>query len=171
MAPAFSGSRLVFNFDANELLAQKEMRQAIYHALDSQEMIDKLASGVGEVSNAGILPPAHIMYNPDVIQYDYNLEQADALLDELGYSEVGEDGIRVNENGERLSFELLASSSDSSLLFVEQMARAGIEFVVTVHRVEDLRTKGCRFGIRGGDCRTCWFGRRRRLLKRTLRRR
>ena len=130
--PAFSGSRLLFNMDSNALLATKEMRQAIYYAFDSQEMLDKLASGIGEISNAGILPPAHIMYNPDVKQYVHNLDKADELLDALGYSEVGSDGIRVNSKGERLSFKLLSSGADSSKLFIEQMERAGIEFVATV---------------------------------------
>ncbi len=132
--PAFSGNRLLFNMEANELLAARELRQAIYYAMDSQEMIDKIGGGIGEVSNAGLLPPAHIMYNPDVKQYEHDLDKADALLDALGYAEVGEDGIRVNENGERLSFELLASERegrvDNAKLFAEQMARAGIEFVV-----------------------------------------
>ena len=173
--PAFSGNRLLFNMEANELLATKEMRQAIYYAMDSQEMIDKIGNGIGEFSNAGILPPAHIMYNPDVTKYDYDLEKADALLDALGYSEVGEDGIRVNEDGERLSFELLASNrsgrTENATLFAEQMARAGIEFVVTSmdgSTQEEL--------VANNEFETAIVGhagleRRRGLSERTLRRR
>jgi peptide/nickel transport system substrate-binding protein len=74
------------------------------------------------------------MYNSDVKQYEHDLDKAAELLDALGYSEVGEDGIRINTDGERLSFELLASDRmgrvDTAKLFSEQMARAGIEFVV-----------------------------------------
>ena len=132
--PAFSGSRLLFNMSCNQVLAQKEFRQAVYYAFDSAEMIAKIGGGLGELSNPGILPPAHIMYNPDVKQYDHSEDMANEILDKLGYSEIGEDGIRMNSEGERLSFELLASERngrlDTAKLFAEQMARVGIEFVV-----------------------------------------
>jgi len=132
--PAFSGSRLVFNMDAHELLATKKFRQAVYYAFDSQEVIEKIGSGLGELSNPGILPPAHQLYNPNVKKYDHDIGRADRLLDELGYSRVGDDGIRVNAAGERLSFELYGSQRhgrlDTAKLFAEQMERAGIEFRV-----------------------------------------
>lgn len=132
--PAFSGSRLLFNMNANELLSQKEFRQAIYYAFDTNEMIEKIGGGLGEKSNPGILPPAHNMYNPNVKKYDHSLEQSGELLDKLGYSEFDSDGIRMDKKGNRLSLDLLGSERegrfDTAKLFAEQMARVGIELKV-----------------------------------------
>lgn len=128
--PAFSGNRILFNFNSNPLLASKEFRQAVSYAVDTKELIEKLGRGVGEPSNAGLLPPHHIMYNPKVHQYDVDLKKSAELLAGLGYTQTDANGIRLNEKGEKLSFDLLASEKSlrPAELLREQLLRAGIEF-------------------------------------------
>lgn len=58
-----------------------------------------------------------------------NLRAANKLLDEAGWT-VGSDGMRVNENGERLQMEILAYSPDWDRInnpFIENLRRAGID--------------------------------------------
>ena len=80
------------------------VRQAISHAIDKQTVIDANYLGKGEVGRSFVTPLAWI-FNPDAPQFGYDLDAANALLDEAGWT-VGDDGVRANADGERLAFTL-----------------------------------------------------------------
>ncbi|ASM74731.1 heme-binding protein A (plasmid) [Pseudosulfitobacter pseudonitzschiae] len=65
-------------------MTKKKVRQAIYHAIDRQAIVDALVKGSSEVINAGCAP---IQFGCDlsVATYDYDPEKAKALLAEAGY--------------------------------------------------------------------------------------
>lgn len=70
--------------DPDGPMTKKEVRQAIYHAIDRQAIVDALVKGSSEVVNAGCAP---IQFGCDltVKSYDYDPEKAKALLAEAGY--------------------------------------------------------------------------------------
>ena len=70
--------------DPDGPMTKKEVRQAIYHAIDRQAIVDALVKGSSEVINAGCAP---IQFGCDlsVTTYDYDPEKAKALLAEAGY--------------------------------------------------------------------------------------
>jgi len=130
-SPGFWGYRLLFNMGDHPVLRHKEMRQAISYAIDSKELINKVARGAAVPGSAGILPPDHVMYNPDIKQYDLNLKKAEELLAGLGYDKLDTNGIRQNKDGEKLSFNLLAGGEVRlAEVLKEQLAKAGIEIKV-----------------------------------------
>jgi peptide/nickel transport system substrate-binding protein len=100
------GLRIVFlQFDLTlPIFSDPRVRQAISHAIDRQTVIDALLLGKGEVGRSFITPLSWI-FNEDAPQYPFDLDAAAALLDEAGWTQ-GEDGVRVNEAGERLAFTL-----------------------------------------------------------------
>jgi len=142
-SPGFWGYRLLFNMKDYPVWRQKELRQAIAYAIDAQELIDKVARGAAVPGSAGILPPDHVMYNPGVKQYRPDLQKAGELLAKLGYDRRGENGIRINQKGEKLSFNLLVSSGEVRLaeLLKEQLAKAGMEIKV---QSVDMKTRDAR---------------------------
>ncbi|QFT59485.1 Glutathione-binding protein GsiB precursor [Sulfitobacter sp. THAF37] len=70
--------------DPDGPMTDKKVRQAIYHAIDRQAIVDALVKGSSEVVNAGCAP---IQFGCDqsVKTYDYDPEKAKALLAEAGY--------------------------------------------------------------------------------------
>ncbi len=100
------GLRVIFlHFDLTlPLFSDSRVRKAISHAVDKQTVIDALLLGKGEVARSFITPLSWI-FNPDAPDYPYDPEQAANLLDEAGWT-LGNDGVRVNANGERLAFTL-----------------------------------------------------------------
>ncbi len=142
-SPGFWGYRLLFNMGDYPVLRHKELRQAIAYAIDTKELIEKVARGAAVPGSAGILPPDHVMYNPNVKQYKPDLQKAGELLAKLGYDKLDERGIRQNQKGEKLSFNLLVSSGEVRLAEVlkEQLARAGIEIKV---QSVDMKTRDAR---------------------------
>ena len=55
------------------------------------------------------MPPDSWLYNSNAVQYDFNLNSANAILDELG-SRVGADGRRTL-NGSPIELTLLTSGT------------------------------------------------------------
>ena len=81
-------------------------RRALIHAMDREAMVDALFDGLQPVSHSNVAPFDRI-YNPDVVQYDYDPELSTALLSELGWT-PGADGIlqRTTADGRTVRFEL-----------------------------------------------------------------
>jgi len=126
--PGLWGYRLLFNME-NPAFRHREFRQAVWHAIDADELIEKIARGAAVPGSAGILPPDHVMYNSGVKQYDHDPEKAKELLNGLGLS--------------NLSFNLLVANDEVRLAEVlkEQLAKAGIELKV---QSVDMKTRDAR---------------------------
>ena len=68
---------------SHEPLDQLEVRQAIAHALNRQEVIDNFYAGRGEVAHQ-FMPPDLFGYADEVTEYEYDPERAQELLEEAG---------------------------------------------------------------------------------------
>ena len=127
--PGLSVTRLYFNFD-EEAMAVKEIRQAMYHAVNLDEIVEKAYGGAGYPGSAGHVQPGTPWYNPDVRQYAYDVETAKKMLSEAGAADSNGDGI-LEYNGEEMSYTLTFTENDEKLaeLLVTYMKAVGIELV------------------------------------------
>ena len=127
--PGLSVTRLYFNFD-EEAMAVKEIRQAMYHAVNLDEIVEKAYGGAGYPGSAGHVQPGTPWYNPDVRQYAYDVETAKKMLSEAGAADSNGDGI-LEYNGEEMSYTLTFTENDEKLaeLLVYYMKAVGIELV------------------------------------------
>lgn len=112
----YTFSFIAFNLDPTKtpLFQDVKVRQALFHALDRQAMVDSIMLGFAEVAN-GTQATMSEAYAPDKITtvYDYDPEKANQMLDEAGWV-AGSDGIR-EKDGVKLSFKILyASGSPTS---------------------------------------------------------
>jgi len=64
----------------------KRVRQAIWHAIDRQAIIDTMFKGHAELLNAP-LSPYDFGYDPDLKGLEYNPDKAKSLLKEAGYAD------------------------------------------------------------------------------------
>lgn len=123
-----------YNLDPEKtpLFQQREVRQALFYALDRQSIVDNIQLGMAEVAH-GTQPVLSPAYAPDQINtiYNYDPDKANQLLDEAGWT-LGEDGVRVNADGLRLAFEVMYSAgspaTDQMVAYIQDAWRAiGVE--------------------------------------------
>jgi len=116
-----------FNLE-NPILADKNVRKAIAHALDRQELVNRVLAGQSAIAHS-LVPPISPLFNPNTPVYDFNLDRAKALLDASGWT-PGADGIRT-KGGQRLSFKYQSTNAAvrqrTMPLVKDQLAKAGIE--------------------------------------------
>ncbi|MBW7886075.1 MAG: hypothetical protein H3C34_26285, partial [Caldilineaceae bacterium] len=110
-------------------LAEKEVRQAMLHAIDRQRIIDDLWQGVAQVAHSNI-PPSSFYYKSDLKQYEYDPEKARGILDAAGWV-PGADGIR-EKDGVRLAFTITTITGDQARRPIaevtqQMLAEIGIE--------------------------------------------
>lgn len=100
-------SYLGFNMDPEQspLFVEVPVRQAMLYALDRDLAAEEIFSGYS-IRADGMQTPLSSAYDPGQTTtiYDYDPEQAMALLDEAGWL-IGDDGVR-EKDGVRFSFEL-----------------------------------------------------------------
>ncbi len=87
----------------------KVVRQALYMAVDKASIIDALYFGL-PVATESYMPQQAYYYNADLPKHEFNVEKANALLEEAGWK-LGSDGVRIKD-GLRLSFENSTTSGN-----------------------------------------------------------
>ncbi len=94
------------------------IRRAIVQCIDRQAIVDEVTYGHGTISHS-YLPAEHPLYAGDrLVQWDYNPGAANARLEESGWIDADEDGVRESHSvpgvfsGTPLRITLLASSDD-----------------------------------------------------------
>lgn len=101
-----------FNWDTdNEALAevfqQEQFRKAMAYVLDRTRIIEDVFNTLASRPGTPVAPTSSF-YNPEVEQYfvEQDLEQAAALLDELGYTDTDGDGVRNISPEQELEFSI-----------------------------------------------------------------
>jgi peptide/nickel transport system substrate-binding protein len=110
-----------------------EVREAISLAINRDELVEVVLNGYGEPGRS-VLAPFQETWVPDDLQADsYDPGQANEILDSLGYT-VGDDGIRVTDSGERMSYEVVVWEEISRVAEILQknLAEVGIELTPNI---------------------------------------
>lgn len=118
------------------VLKDQNVRTGLYYAVNVQKMIDTVLRGeYKRYHNIGLAHVfAGVSFDDDTIRKpDFDPIIASDYFIKAGYTEIGDDGIRVNDKGERLSFELLYSSEHLTQrisVLKEDAKKAGLEIVL-----------------------------------------
>jgi len=120
-----------FNLKGNPIIAKREVRVAIAHAIDKKFVVEKGLRTVGKVIDSVIPPGISWAYNPNVPKYPFDLKKANSLLDEAGYPK-GAGGIRFPL---KLTFEAGNDNSERPVQILrEQLKAVGID--IKLERLE-----------------------------------
>jgi peptide/nickel transport system substrate-binding protein len=116
--------------DGNPHLQDQQVRLAISHAIDRQQMVDKILNGYGTPGST-IIPPLYTTLHIDPGTQTYDPALANQILDDAGYA-MGPDGVRVGPDGAPMKYRLFVrTDSDSSVksgeYFKSYLAAIGIE--------------------------------------------
>ncbi len=108
-APMAAYTMVVLNLE-RPIFAEKAVRRALLYGLDRERLITNVLNGQGIVADTFFLP-SHWAYAPNVRTYAYNPQRARQVLEEAGWVDRDNDGVR--EKGDLvLSFALLTNMED-----------------------------------------------------------
>ena len=88
-------------------------RRAVAHAVDKDAIIEQVQHGLGYPQWSPISPATGAFHNSDVATYEFELEQANALLDELGWTDRDNDGFREDDRGNEIAFSLATNQGNT----------------------------------------------------------
>jgi peptide/nickel transport system substrate-binding protein len=105
------------------VLGHLEMRRALLHAIDRQEMADTLVGSLAPVADTIISPyhPAYRDIETRIVKYPYDPRRAGQLIEGLGYTK-GPDGAFREASGERLVLEHRTTEADLHLKYLYAIA-------------------------------------------------
>jgi peptide/nickel transport system substrate-binding protein len=108
-------------------LANKAVRQALYFAMNREELLSKAGFGHGKVSDGGpFSSELPVFYSNEVKQYPHDPELANKMLDEAGFPR-GADGKRFSL---RITYALSEGPmNDVARLLRAQFAAVGVDLV------------------------------------------
>lgn len=131
---------LVINTDQNIALQQKEVRQAIAHAIDKNNIVATIFNNTYNVSNHP-LDYGNYLYDGEVPSRDYNPETAQQILEDNGWEMQYRTWTKYEDyRTMRTSFYLVVNSSNAKRVAVaesikNQLSKVGIE--VYLRKVSD----------------------------------
>ncbi len=98
------------------------VRKALKHAIDRQEMVDKILQGHGQVGNDHPIGPANQYFHADLEQNDYDLDKAKFYM-----KEAGMDSINIALSASDAAF---TGAVDAAQLYQSSAKGAGINIEV-----------------------------------------
>lgn len=119
--PSLIYEHVDFNLDST-YFRDRRVRQALMYAIDRKAFVDALFGGKQQVAHS-LMHPLAPGFDPEVRAYAYDPERAVQLLEEAGWNQ-GSDGIRVNAEGQRLSFPLMTTAGSRVRELVQQVLQA-----------------------------------------------
>jgi peptide/nickel transport system substrate-binding protein len=104
------------------MLADLRVRQALLYGLDRAGISEEMYGGKQPVADT-LVHPLDWVHTDEVRKYPYDPAQARTLLEAAGWR-PGSDGIRHNQNGERLSLDLSTTSGNRTRELLEQIMQS-----------------------------------------------
>jgi len=135
-------------------LRDRQVRLALAHATDKQQLINTLLLGLGTPGIAIVPTGLGIWFNDTIVDYAFDLTEANRILDEAGYLDTDGNGIRecpaAMDCGDRaeLSFRMnFPDDSDTGPRLAQTLAdwweQVGIEIQIQVLDPDTLTSVCC----------------------------
>jgi peptide/nickel transport system substrate-binding protein len=133
--PGLIYEHLEANLD-NPIFQDVRVRRALLYAVDREALSAQLFEGEQPVA-ATAVHPLDWVHIEDVAQYPRDPDRARALLEEAGWRR-GPGGVRVNDAGERLSFQFSTTAGNRSRTLVQEFLQAQWAEVGVEARIRNL---------------------------------
>ncbi|MFP4136134.1 MAG: ABC transporter substrate-binding protein [Candidatus Acetothermia bacterium] len=153
-----SAEFMTFNWNTeNEelvgLFRETDFRKAVSLAIDRNEIIEEVFNSFGQLQFGPIsrLSPYHNAELKDNLPYEFDSDEGNRILDELGVRDENGDGIRELSPGNPVEFEILVNKGNrvrlrTGKIIVKNLKRIGIEASVMPVGFEEFSSR-----LVGGD--------------------
>lgn len=134
ITPQLRNNYISFNLNRYPINV-KDFRHALAYSIDMNSLVRNVLYGFGTPGQQGWASPGDpLFYNPNITKYPYDPNQANQILDNLGWKK-GADGVRSTDNGTRLVFDLLTPSDTPTQIRIgefirDQVAQIGVKLNV-----------------------------------------
>ena len=133
-ADGYAPTMLYFNCE-REPFNDAKFRQAISLGIDMDTIIQQVTLGYATKGTPNFVRE-DLEESEKGLSYEYNVDKANQILDELGYNQKNSEGIRLDANGSPLQFSLLTYSDSTNRvraaeLISAQLKEIGIDVEVT----------------------------------------
>ncbi|CAN5184343.1 peptide-binding protein [soil metagenome] len=125
---------------------EKEVRQAMMHAIDRDEIVNDLWLGAAVKATANLSSALEFYYEPNVKLYDFDPELAMQMLDDAGWL-PGADGIR-EKDGARMEWTCAVIAGDQARKPVAELVQHYFDAVGLRMNIEE--TTSASSGMRDG---------------------
>jgi peptide/nickel transport system substrate-binding protein len=110
-------------------------RRAVSHAIDRDAIIRSALYGYGEKSWSSVARTNKQWYNPDLVHYDYNVEESKRLLASLGFKDTNKDGVLEDGRGNPIAFSMKTNADNVTRVatgnFIkDDLAKVGIKMTL-----------------------------------------
>jgi peptide/nickel transport system substrate-binding protein len=112
-------------------LSDVRVRQAMYHAIDIEYIIENILNGFGEPASQ-FVSPLIFGYNPEIERLDFDVDEAKKLMVEAGYSEGFEIDLDCTDDNTTIEF---------CEVFQQQLAEINITVNLVLNTVEEFYQK------------------------------
>ena len=131
--------------DPNAKLADKRVRQALWHAMDNETIGKALYHGLRFPATTLIIPVFTSFHDANNVGRAYNPEKAKALLDEAGFVDVDGDGFREDADGHkfRLTFATMSGGETAQPIaqyYMQNWADVGINVQLLDGRLHEMNS-------------------------------
>ena len=123
----------------NKFFSSPEIRKALSHAINRQEMIDSYLGKFGDICYGPVSPMFKLYYDEDGKTYYYNPTRSKEILMENGWIDTDNDGVLEKENLE-FSFDIYLNSGNPRRNYVAQIVRNNLKAVGIEANIKELET-------------------------------
>lgn len=129
----YASTLLLFNCERAPF-DEDDFRKALTYAINLDEIINQVCLGYADKGTAGYIKDGLAEY-AEGLDYVYDPEKSEKMLDSLGYTEKNADGMRLTKNGEAMELELLVQSGNSirtrtAELIAQHLGKVGVNVKV-----------------------------------------
>lgn len=116
-----------------ELFRNVKFRQALSYAIDRDTIVQSVFSGIGQAGWVPFTPRSPFWDEKETYKkYEYNVEKAKSMLDEIGLKDTNGDGFRETADGKPIEFTLVTNAGVSgregmATLVAEDWKRVGLK--------------------------------------------
>jgi peptide/nickel transport system substrate-binding protein len=128
--------------ELHEVFNNAEFRKACLHAINREGMIRTVLRGLAIKADSMTPVALKDWHNPNLPQYEYDIEKAKQMLDTAGFKDSNGDGVREMANGQPLAFTFITN--------VENKTRIELSTIIAT----DLRKVGIQATAQSVDFNT-----------------
>ncbi|WP_425313914.1 oligopeptide ABC transporter substrate-binding protein [Sporosarcina koreensis] len=129
--------------DPDAKMASKELRQAMWYAMDNATIGEKLYHGLRFPGTSLIIPVFESFHDESIEGRPYDPEKAKQLLEDAGFKDTDGDGFREDQNGEKLVINFASMSGGETAepiakAYMQNWADVGLKVELVDGRLHDF---------------------------------